>query len=122
MASAPDIQPSPGALSSGRRGAIPGDRLFLGTIAALVVVVVLILVFLALQLLRDSMPTWQTFGLSFIFSQEWNPPQEIFGAALFIYGTIVTSIIALVLSTPFALGASVYLVEYAPPRVADPVA
>ncbi|MFN8481896.1 MAG: phosphate ABC transporter permease subunit PstC [Anaerolineae bacterium] len=106
----------------GRRGINPGDRMFRGLIIGLSVLVVFILVLLAFQLLRDSLPVWQEEGLSFIWGATWSPPQEIFGALPFIYGTFVTAIIALVLATPVAVGAAVFLVEYAPPRFADPIA
>ncbi len=106
----------------GRRGINPGDRMFRGLIIGLSILVVFILVLLAFQLLRDSLPVWQEEGLSFIWGATWSPPQEIFGALPFIYGTFVTAIIALVLATPVAVGAAVFLVEYAPPRFADPIA
>ncbi|MFN8471610.1 MAG: phosphate ABC transporter permease subunit PstC [Anaerolineae bacterium] len=106
----------------GRRGINPGDRIFRGVMIALSGFIIFILVLLAWQLLRDSWPVWQEEGLSFIWGSVWDVPKEIFGALPFIYGTFVTSIIALVLAAPVAVGAAIFLVEYSPPRYADPVA
>ncbi len=105
-----------------RRGINPGDRVFRGVIVAVSALVVLILVLLAFQLVRDSLPIWQAEGAAFAFGATWSPPKEIYGALPFLYGTLVTSLIALLLATPVAIGAAIFLVEYAPPRYADPVA
>lgn len=106
----------------GRRGMNLGDRIFRGVIVAISGLVVLILALLAYQLLRDSLPIWQAIGLGFAYGSKWSPPKEIYGALPFIYGTLVTSLIALLLAAPVAVGAAIFLVEYAPSRYASPVA
>ncbi len=110
------------SLSTGRRGMNLGDRVFLGGTTALGILAVLILVFLALYLMKDSWPAWQEFGLAFIWHTRWDPVNEVFGAGLFLWGTLVTSTIAVLLATPFGIGAAIFLVEYAGPRIASPVA
>ncbi len=105
-----------------RRGINPGDRVFRGVMIALSGLVILILVLLTYQLLHDSLPVWQAEGLSFIWSSTWDPPKDVYGALPFVYGTLVTSLIALILAAPVAIGAAVFLVEYAPPQFAGPIA
>lgn len=61
----------------------------------------------------NSYPSRSQFGLSFIFSQDWDPVKDKFGALAFIYGTIVSSIIALIISLPISLGVAIFLSEMA---------
>ena len=61
------------------------------------------------------------FGLGFLFSTDWDPVQEKFGALPFIYGTIVTSVLALVLAVPVGLGIAIFLAELAPAWLRQPV-
>ena len=67
-------------------------------------------------LAAKSMPSIRQFGFSFITGTEWNPVKSQFGALPFIYGTIVSSLIAIVISVPLSLGIAIFLVEQAPPR------
>jgi len=60
-----------------------------------------------------------TFGIGFLWSSQWNPVTQQFGAAPFIYGTLVTSVIALVLAAIVGIMAAIYLAEFAPRRVGD---
>ena len=57
------------------------------------------------------MPAFQEFGVGFLFSDAWSPPKEQFGAATAIYGTLVTSIIAMLIAVPVGLGIAVFLTE-----------
>ena len=68
------------------------------------------------------MPTIKEFGLGFLIGKDWKPATNIFGALPFIYGTIVSSLIALVISVPISVGIAIYLVEQAPKKIATPVA
>jgi len=68
------------------------------------------------------MPTLQRFGIGFLWASEWNPSQELFGALPFIYGTVVSSILALLIAVPISLGIAVFLVEQAPKKIAKPIA
>ena len=67
-------------------------------------------------------PAIQNFGLSFIWTEAWDPVTEQFGALIFIYGTVVTSMIALVIATPLSIAIALFLSEIAPRRVAAPIA
>lgn len=57
------------------------------------------------------------FGFGFLLSQTWDPVNENFGALPFVYGTVLTSALALLISVPLGLGAAIFLSELAPPRV-----
>lgn len=67
-------------------------------------------------------PALHKFGLGFFTSTDWNPVTEVYGAAGPISGTLVTSALALILALPVALGVSVFLVEFCPRRLAQPIA
>ncbi|HCA59541.1 MAG TPA: phosphate ABC transporter permease subunit PstC, partial [Blastocatellia bacterium] len=73
-------------------------------------------------MVQSSMPTLQRFGIGFLWASEWNPSQELFGALPFIYGTVVSSILALLIAVPISLGIAVFLVEQAPKKIAKPIA
>jgi phosphate transport system permease protein len=61
------------------------------------------------------------FGFGFLTSREWNPSRGRFGALPFVYGTVMSSVIALVISVPLSIGVAVFLVEQAPRRLARPL-
>jgi len=61
------------------------------------------------------------FGFSFLTSRQWNPVKGEFGALPFIYGTVVSSAIALLIAVPLSLGIAVFLVEQAPYYIARPI-
>ena len=88
-------------------------------IAALIVLVLLLGVTIALFV--GALPAFQAFGLDFLVSDAWSPPREKFGAAAAIYGTIVTSIIAMVIGVPVGLGVAVFLTELCPPALRRPI-
>ncbi len=74
---------------------------------------------LFLQLWWHSALPRQAFGWHFLFSSTWDPVSGDFGALPFIYGTLVTSAIALVIAVPLGLGAAIFLAELAPPFISD---
>jgi len=78
-----------------------------------------ITILLVWQLWIHSSPAKEKFGLGFLTSSLWNPVTDQFGALPFIYGTILTSFIALLISVPLGVGAAIYLSELAPPRVSN---
>ena len=99
-----------------------GDRVFYSIVLTTALSVIVILGLLAVLLLLDAKEALSRFGLEFFTSTEWDPVFEKFGAAHFIFGTIVTSLIALVLAVPLSLGAALFLAEYAPRWLREPVA
>ncbi|HME08278.1 MAG TPA: phosphate ABC transporter permease subunit PstC [Bryobacteraceae bacterium] len=78
--------------------------------------VFLITVLLVYELWIRCGPSRGKFGLAFFFTQIWDPNAEQFGALPFIYGTVVTSFVALLISVPLGVGAAIYLAELASPR------
>jgi phosphate transport system permease protein len=70
----------------------------------------------------NSVPSIQRFGLGFLTGRNWQPASDIFGALPFIYGTVVSSLIALVIAVPISLGIAIFLVEQAPRSIASPIA
>ncbi|HEY7257249.1 MAG TPA: phosphate ABC transporter permease subunit PstC, partial [Solirubrobacterales bacterium] len=71
---------------------------------------------------HEAWPAISKFGLGFVTTNDWNPVSKRFGAAPFLYGTVVTSAIALLFATPLSLAISIYLTELAPRRIRRPVA
>ena len=84
--------------------------------------VILITACLFYILWRDSALSRAAFGWNFFFTQTWDPVFEKFGALPFIYGTMVTSALALLIAVPVGLGAAIFLAELAPPRLSDALA
>jgi phosphate transport system permease protein len=66
------------------------------------------------SLFYGAWPSIQKFGLAFLWTSEWNPPAERFGALIPIYGTIVTSVIALIIAVPVSFGIALFLTELSP--------
>jgi phosphate transport system permease protein len=90
------------------------------TLAAALLVLVLLLG-VAISLFIGAWPAFQHFGLDFFISDSWSPPKERFGAAAAIYGTLVTSIIAMLIGVPVGLGIAVFLTELCPPVLRRPI-
>ena len=81
--------------------------------------VFLVTVLLVYELWIHSEPSRAKFGLSFLWKQTWDPVAGQFGALPFIYGTVLTSFLALLISVPLGVGAAIFLAELAPPRVSN---
>jgi phosphate transport system permease protein len=102
-------------------GTAVGDRIYVGVITAFAVGVPLLLALLLWEVALAGWPAFREFGLGFLTSSDWDPVNHRFGAAPAIYGTIITSIIALIIATPLALGVAIFLSEYAPRWLRQPV-
>lgn len=102
-----------------RRDVHRGDRIFHSGLKLLGVCLILVLAAIGFQLFRLSMPAIRQFGLGFLFSRDWDPVTEKFGAAAFIYGTVISSLIALAISIPVSVGVALFLNEMAPRRLAS---
>jgi phosphate transport system permease protein len=98
-----------------------GDRIFhatTGSFAALVLALPLVMIVLLWSLSRESI---SKFGLGFLTGTTWDPVRESFGALPFIWGTVVSSIIALCLAVPVSLGVAIFLSEMCPQRLRRPL-
>jgi phosphate transport system permease protein len=111
-------------------GPVSGSRSLLGRlrngdeIARLITLifaatVVLITAALVWELWANSALPRQKFGFNFFVTSVWDPIMDQFGALPFIYGTMVTSVVALVIAVPLGIGAAIFLAELAPPRISD---
>ena len=78
----------------------------------------LLLLLIAFFLFLKALPAIQKFGFDFLTQSVWDPVQEIFGAAPVIFGTLVSSLIAVSISAPLSIGVALFLNELAPPKLA----
>ena len=99
-----------------------GDRIYRWVTTGFALVVPILLGMIAWSVFRAGWPALHQFGLAFFTTSDWDPVNGQFGAAPAVYGTLVSSAIAIVLATPLAVGVAVFLSEFAPPRVRQPVA
>ena len=90
------------------------------TFAAALLVLVLLLG-VVVSLFIGAWPAFREFGFGFLFSDAWSPPKEKFGAAAAIYGTLVTSVIAMLIGVPVGLGIAVFLTELCPLPLRRPI-
>lgn len=97
-----------------RRKSGLGDALFLNITRFFAILTLLTLVGIIVSLVISSWPALQKFGFAFLWQSEWNPPAEKFGALIPIYGTLVTSFIALIIAIPVSFGIAFFLTELSP--------
>src|SRR5919201_82101 len=102
----------PLALTS--RAGARADGVFEGATTAVAASVPLLLGAIVLLLLVDAWPALQRFGLVFLTDSTWDPVSEKFGAAAYVFGTVVTSLLALLLAGPIGVGCALFIAEYAP--------
>jgi len=98
-----------------------GDAIFRILMLLVALFVVAIVIAMVVALASDSMLSIRHFGIRFLTGQSWNPIRGEFGALPFIYGTIMSSLIALLIGVPLSLGIAVFLVEQAPYYIARPI-
>jgi phosphate transport system permease protein len=122
MTSTPYEEPLAPEVDLRRHGLRLGDILFKGIALAAALAAAVLLALIAWKVFDLAWPAIQKYGLSFIWTEAWDPVKENFGALIFIYGTVVTSLIALVLAVPLSIAIALFLTEIAPRRVAAPIA
>ncbi|CAN5316419.1 phosphate ABC transporter permease PstC [soil metagenome] len=121
MASVPMSQAElTSAPSASRRHSRLGDILFLNATRGSAIVVLVVLAGIIISLVVSAWPSISRFGPAFLWGSEWDPPASEFGALVPIYGTIVTSIIALIIAVPVSFGIAVFLTELSPPWLRRP--
>ncbi len=91
-----------------------GDLIFSALVKLAALIVLLLLAGIILSLIVSAWPSMQTFGFGFLWSKEWDAPGEHFGALVPIYGTLMTSAIALLIAVPVSFGIALFLTELAP--------
>jgi phosphate transport system permease protein len=115
---------APSPLSAGALKRLPArwpDRLFRAATAAFALLILLLIAAMAVVLYRKGHIALATFGLKFLWTSQWDPVRGAFGALPNIYGTVVSSLIAIAIATPVGIGVAVFLTEMAPPWLAKPV-
>jgi phosphate transport system permease protein len=99
-----------------------GDAVFRLILLAVALLILLIVAAMVAAMASNSMPSIREFGFAFLWGRSWDPIKGEFGALPFIYGTVISSLIALIIAVPLSLGVAIFLVEQAPPRLARPIA
>ena len=105
------VAPPPLVATSRQRRLVDGDRVFLAIAYGAAALILLIAGIFIIALFIPALPAITTFGLGFFVSRTWDPVRIQFGALPAIYGTLVTSAIALVIAFPIGLGAALFLAE-----------
>jgi phosphate transport system permease protein len=105
-------------------GGARGERLFSWWTLATGLLVLVILALILILTTKEAWPVFQDMGLGFITSDTWDPNpasgNPVFGALAFIYGTVVSSLIALLIAVPISIGIALFLTELAPRRLRAP--
>ncbi len=111
---APSVRPR-------RSGGAIGDKVFAAFALAAGLLVLVLLGAIIVSLFIGGLPSFRAFGLGFLTDADWDPVQHIYGAAVPIFGTLVTSVLALAMAVPLAFGIAFYLTELAPAWVRRPI-
>ncbi|HWK28368.1 MAG TPA: phosphate ABC transporter permease subunit PstC [Solirubrobacter sp.] len=98
------------------------DRLLRWVLTGLAAAILLLIAFFFIRLATESEPVFSKYGvIDFVFSDEWVPSQELYGALPLLVGTIITSVIALAIGVPVAVASALYITELAPQRLKQPL-
>jgi len=90
------------------------DRIFYFTMLACGLCILGLVAVIVYELISKSQLSWHAFGWKFFFASDWDPVNEQFGAWPFVYGTLVSSILALILAVPLAVGVATFITEMCP--------
>ena len=121
MSDVPLVSNPPGSAAQQKAPSPAGDIIF-GSLTRLAAIVTLLLLGgIIVSLVVESLPSIEKFGLAFLWTAEWDPPSEQFGALVPIYGTIATSLIALVIAVPVSFGIALFLTELSPAWLRRPL-
>ena len=121
MVSIAESEPLDGSRERAVRRFAASDTVFKNLTRAAAIAVLIVLAGVAVSLIAGSAVAFQTFGLSFLVTESWNPVTEKFGALAPIYGTLVTSLIAMLIAVPIGLGIAVFLTESCPRPLRRPI-
>lgn len=103
------------------QGAATGDRIFRILLTAAALAIPVLLGFLVFELWSGSRPAIAKFGTDFLTTSTWDPVADQFGALPLIFGTLVSSLIALVIAVPLSIGVAIFLTEFAPGPIRRPI-
>jgi phosphate transport system permease protein len=94
-----------------------GDLTFKTITQTAAITVLVLLLGVIVALVHGSLPAWRAYGFGFFTAESWNPVTEKFGALPAIYGTLLTSFIAMLIGVPISLGIAIFLTEICPERL-----
>lgn len=117
----PQAAPRRSLICANRPGNI-GDIVFHWSTLLFAAGVVLVCGLIAVQLVQAAWPSMTAFGIGFLFSSTWDPVHDIYGAWPFIFGTLMSSAVALLIAVPISLGTAIFLTELAPRTIRTPIA
>lgn len=118
VTSVPEKQASP--LLRASSGEVP-DRVFKSAMTLCGLAVIGVLILIVYELITGSGLSWHAFGFKFFGGSDWDPVAEQFGALPFIYGTLVSSLVALIIAVPLAVGVAVFTTEMCPKALRGPL-
>ena len=122
---APFVAPAratPAIVPAQIEGASFGDRVYRWATTGFALVIPALLILIAWEVFHAGWPALSKFGFSFFTSSDWDAVKGNFGAAPAVYGTIVSSLLALLIATPLAVGVAIFLSEFAPNWIRQPIA
>ena len=99
-----------------------GDYIFKGITVIFAFSILVILALMVYEMVGESLPAIRKFGWRFITGREWDAVQGTFGALPYLYGSVVSSILALLLATPLSVGSAVFITEIAPKKIGGVIA
>ncbi len=114
----PRSEPVP---TSRLHGVAVGDRVFRAVLTLAALSIPILLGFLAWELISGSRLAIQRYGLRFLTTSVWDPVADQFGALPLVFGTLLSSLVALVIAVPLAVGVAIFLTEFAPRAIRQPV-
>jgi phosphate transport system permease protein len=103
-------------------GGAAGDRAFRWVLALAALLIPVLLGFLVAELASGARLAIGKFGLHFLATSTWDPVADQFGALPLIFGTLISSFLALLIAVPLSLGVAIFLTEFAPPVIRRPIA
>ncbi|MEK6791330.1 MAG: phosphate ABC transporter permease subunit PstC [Deltaproteobacteria bacterium] len=97
------------------------DAFFKGVCRFFALSVIVLMAAIFIVLVKEAMPSIRAFGIGFLFSSTWDPVKQEFGALPAIYGTLISSLIALIIALPVSLGIAVFITEMSPSWLKSPI-
>jgi len=98
-----------------------GDFIFNNITKIFAFLIVLLVIMMALMMYQQAVPSIQKFGWGFLTSLDWDPVQENFGALPFIFGTLYSSLLAILIALPLSIGVAIFLSEFTPKWLEGPL-
>jgi phosphate ABC transporter permease protein PstC len=119
-ASAPTVTGGRSALERSPAGRLP-DQVLKWGLSGLAALILILIAYFLIRLIGESGHVFSTYGLSFIFGNDWDVSRNIYHGGALLFGTIVTSIIALILGVPVAVASALFINEMCPRRLRSPL-